>query len=75
MRAERFEPDDFTVGPGAVATVTNTGTTAHTLTAQDGSVDTGPIAPVAGTTLTAASQPGAYAYLCTFHHFMRGILT
>ncbi|MGW3076574.1 MULTISPECIES: cupredoxin domain-containing protein [unclassified Kitasatospora] len=70
-----FEPADFTAGPGAVVTVTNTGTTAHTLTAQDGTFGTGPIAPGATATVTAPSQPGAYAYLCSFHHFMRGILT
>ncbi|GAA2992577.1 hypothetical protein GCM10010519_27610 [Streptomyces lactacystinicus] len=75
IRDFSFEPDSFTVSPGAVVTVTNTGTTTHTLTAQDGTFDTGPIAPGAAATLTAPSQPGAYSYLCTFHHFMRGILT
>ncbi|MFD5436446.1 cupredoxin domain-containing protein [Kitasatospora sp. NPDC127067] len=75
IRDFSFEPDNFTVGPGAVVTVTNTGTTTHTLTAQDGTFDTGPIAPGAAATLTAPSQPGAYSYHCTFHHFMRGILT
>ncbi|MGW7443925.1 cupredoxin domain-containing protein [Kitasatospora sp. NPDC054795] len=75
IRDFSFEPDNFTVTPGAVVTVTNTGTTTHTLTAQDGAFDTGPIASGATATLTAPSQPGAYSYLCTLHHFMRGILT
>ncbi|MEV7189449.1 cupredoxin domain-containing protein [Kitasatospora sp. NPDC093102] len=75
IRDFSFEPGDFTAGPGAVVTVTNTGTAAHSLTAQDGSFDTGPIAPGATAALTAPTQPGAYSYLCAFHHFMRGILT
>lgn len=75
VRDFSFEPADFTVTPGAVMTVTNTGTTDHTLTAQDGGFDTGPIAPGATATVTAPSRPGAYSYLCSFHHFMRGILT
>ncbi|MFJ9445967.1 cupredoxin domain-containing protein [Kitasatospora sp. NPDC101235] len=75
IRNFSFEPGDFTAAPGAVVTVTNTGTTAHSLTAQDGGFDTGPVAPGATATLTAPTQPGAYSYLCTFHHFMRGILT
>ncbi|MFE7527616.1 cupredoxin domain-containing protein [Kitasatospora sp. NPDC057542] len=75
IRDFSFEPGDFTAAPGAVVTVTNTGTTAHSLTAQDGGFDTGAIAPGATATLTAPTQPGAYSYLCTFHHFMRGILT
>ncbi|WP_259316495.1 cupredoxin domain-containing protein [Kitasatospora xanthocidica] len=75
IRDFSFEPADFTLGPGTAVTVTNTGTTAHTLTAQDGTFDTGPIAPGGSATLTAPTQPGGYSYLCTFHHFMRGILT
>lgn len=75
IRDFSFEPADFTLGPGAVVTVTNTGTTTHSLTAQDGTFDTGPIAPGATATLTSPHQPGAYSYLCSFHHFMRGILT
>ncbi|MEU1283193.1 cupredoxin domain-containing protein [Kitasatospora sp. NPDC005856] len=75
IRDFSFEPADFTVGPGAAVTVTNTGTTTHSLTAQDGTFDTGPIVPGATATLTGPTQPGAYSYLCSFHHFMRGILT
>ncbi|MEU3569056.1 cupredoxin domain-containing protein [Kitasatospora sp. NPDC036755] len=75
MRDFSFEPADLTVRPGTVVTVTNTGTTPHTLTAQDGTFDTGPVAPGATATVTAPSQPGASSYLCAFHHFMRGTLT
>ncbi|MGW1177907.1 cupredoxin domain-containing protein [Kitasatospora sp. NPDC002543] len=75
IRDFSFEPADLTVRPGTVVTVTNTGTTPHTLTAQDGTFDTGPVAPGATATVTAPSQPGASSYLCAFHHFMRGTLT
>ncbi|MEV8327309.1 cupredoxin domain-containing protein [Kitasatospora sp. NPDC056731] len=70
-----FEPANFTVRPGAVVTVRNADTVDHTLTAQDRSFDTGTIAPGASATFTAPARPGASSYLCTLHHFMRGILT
>ncbi|MER7752230.1 cupredoxin domain-containing protein [Kitasatospora sp. NPDC097643] len=70
-----FDPANFTVHRGAVVTVHNADTTTHTLTAQDRSFDTGPIAPGTTAAFTAPAQPGAYSYLCTYHHFMRGILT
>ncbi|MQS11234.1 hypothetical protein F7Q99_02755 [Streptomyces kaniharaensis] len=70
-----FQPANLTVGPGAVVTVTNADTVEHTLTAQDRSFDTGPITPGGTATFEAPTQPGAYSYLCTLHHFMRGILT
>lgn len=71
----QFQPADFTIRPGGTVTVVNTDTVEHTLTAQDRGFDTGPIAPGASATFTAPTQRGAYSYLCTFHHFMRGILT
>ncbi|MFF3003515.1 cupredoxin domain-containing protein [Kitasatospora sp. NPDC057940] len=75
IRDFAFEPADFTVRPGAVVTVRNADTVDHTLTAQDGGFDTGTIAPGASATFTAPARPGASSYLCTLHHFMRGILT
>ncbi|MEE1786454.1 cupredoxin domain-containing protein [Streptomyces sp. SP17BM10] len=70
-----FQPANLTVRPGGTVTVVNADTVAHTLTAQDRTFDTAPIAPGASATFTAPTQRGAYAYQCTFHHFMRGILT
>ncbi|MEV7930297.1 cupredoxin domain-containing protein [Kitasatospora sp. NPDC088779] len=75
IRDFAFEPADFTIRPGAVVTVRNADTVDHTLTAQDRSFDTGTIAPGASATFTAPARPGASSYLCTLHHFMRGILT
>ncbi|MGA5823104.1 cupredoxin domain-containing protein [Kitasatospora sp. NPDC094028] len=70
-----YQPADFTVPAGTRVTVVNADTVSHTLTAQDGSFDTGPIAPGASAVLTAPARPGDYPYRCTFHHFMRGTLT
>ncbi|MFJ4188608.1 cupredoxin domain-containing protein [Kitasatospora sp. NPDC089509] len=76
IRDFAFDPADFTVHPGAVVTVRNTGTVTHTLTAQDPTTfDTGPIAPGGTASFIAPSQPGTYPYLCGYHHFMRGLLT
>ncbi|MFJ8477978.1 cupredoxin domain-containing protein [Kitasatospora sp. NPDC094011] len=76
IRDFAFDPADFTVHPGAVITVRNTGTVTHTLTAQDPTTfDTGPIAPGGTASFIAPSRPGTYPYLCGYHHFMRGLLT
>ncbi|MEV7598475.1 cupredoxin domain-containing protein [Kitasatospora sp. NPDC089797] len=76
IRDFAFDPADFTVPPGSVVTVRNAGTVTHTLTAQDpSSFDTGPVAPGATVTFTAPGAPGTYPYLCSYHHFMRGLLT
>ncbi|MFE2413541.1 cupredoxin domain-containing protein [Kitasatospora sp. NPDC059408] len=70
-----FQPANFTVRPGGTVTVVNADTVEHTLTAQDRTFDTAPIAPGDSATFKAPAQRGAYSYQCTFHHFMRGILT
>ncbi|MGW2253392.1 cupredoxin domain-containing protein [Kitasatospora sp. NPDC001660] len=70
-----FQPADFTVRPGGTVTVVNADTVEHTLTAQDHSFTTAPIPPGTSATFKAPLRRGAYSYLCTFHHFMRGILT
>ncbi|MEU8515702.1 cupredoxin domain-containing protein [Kitasatospora sp. NPDC048722] len=71
----QFQPANFTVRPGGTVTVVNTDAVEHTLTAQDRTFGTAPIAPGATATVTAPAQRGPYSYQCTFHHFMRGILT
>lgn len=70
-----FEPAALTLRPGATVTVTNQDSTAHTLTADDKSFDTGTIAPGATATITAPQQSGPHAYICTIHPFMHGTLT
>ena len=67
-----FSPDKQTVAAGATVTVTNNDTTAHTVTADDGSFDTKEIQPGASATLKV---DGSTTYHCEIHDYMRGTLT
>lgn len=58
---------------GATIAWTNTDAVAHTVTADDGSWDSGPIAPGATWRRTFATA-GDYSYHCTPHPFMRGVV-
>jgi plastocyanin len=60
---------------GGTVTVVNADGVAHTLTADDGSFDTGSIGGGATSTVTAPSAPGTYEFFCTIHPSMRGSLT
>jgi plastocyanin len=63
------------VAAGATVTVTNMDSQAHTVTADDGSSFDVLIKGSGGTaTFTAPTQPGSYAYHCTFHANMHGTL-
>ena len=71
-----FHPSTMTVKAGAVVTVTNADSTAHTVTATGAKAfDTGTIAPGRTVTFTAPKSPGSYPYICTLHPFMKGTLT
>ncbi|MFF2508053.1 cupredoxin domain-containing protein [Streptomyces sp. NPDC058067] len=70
-----FHPAKVEAAPGTKVTVTNQDSTAHTLTADDKSFDTGHIAPGKSATFTAPSKSGAYSYHCTIHPTMHGTLT
>ena len=65
----------LTVGPGATVAVTNADGASHTLTADDGSFDTGSIATGAVATIQAPSAPGTYQIFCSIHPSMQGTLT
>jgi plastocyanin len=68
--------DPITVSPGATVTVTNMDTAEHTVTADQGSAFDVEVKENGGTaTFTAPSQPGTYAYHCTYHPNMHGTLT
>jgi plastocyanin len=69
-----FAPKSMTVSPGATVTVKNNDSTAHTLTANNKSFDTGGINAGGSKTFTAPTKPGTYAYICTIHPFMKGTL-
>jgi plastocyanin len=69
-----FSPADLTVAVGDTITVTNNDGAPHTLTAEDGSFDTGRLdrGESAEITLTSA---GTFLFKCAFHPAMRGTIT
>jgi plastocyanin len=71
MRGFAFAPETLTVPVGTEVTWTNGDPTEHTVTAEDGSFDSGPIA-ADGTFSRRFEQAGAITYLCEIHPSMRG---
>lgn len=68
-----FDPDKLTVKAGDTITVTNRDGAAHTLTADDGSFDTGDLQGDESSEITI-DEPGKYSYLCEIHQYMKGTL-
>src|SRR5215217_3160484 len=66
-----FEPGTLTVPAGTTVTWTNTGNRPHTVTADDGSFDSGRLDPGEQFSQTF-DQPGTFAYHCGFHPEMQG---
>lgn len=67
--------EPVTVPPGAVVAVTNLDDAAHTVTSDQGSAfDVDIRGSGATATFTAPSVPGTYAYHCTYHPNMHGML-
>src|SRR5215218_3567246 len=66
-----FEPGTLSVPAGATVTWTNTGSRPHTVTADDGSFDSGRLDPGEQFSQTF-DQPGTFAYHCGFHPEMQG---
>lgn len=64
-----------TVAPGASIEVTNLDGAPHTLTADDGSFDTGNLAQNQAGAITAPTTPGTYSYFCAIHPSMTGSVT
>jgi plastocyanin len=71
-----YTPTDITVVVGVNNTVTwvNNDNMAHTVTASDGSFDSGNLNPGAAYVHTFTS-PGIYHYICTYHIWMQGTVT
>jgi plastocyanin len=69
-----FDPSSLTANVGDTVTWTNTGTQAHTVTAPDGSFDSGLVNPGDTFSLTLASA-GTFSYTCTPHPWMKATLT
>jgi plastocyanin len=79
----RFEPPTFSVPAGTTLLFANVGGRPHTLTADDGSFDSGVVTPgaeggrFAGTNATLTlGRPGTFAFHCEVHpQAMRGTIT
>lgn len=65
-----FSVNSLTVSAGTKVTWTNNDATTHTVTADDGSFDSGNIAP-GGSFSKTFSTAGAYAYHCSIHSTMK----
>jgi plastocyanin len=64
-----FHPDRIQVTAGQKVTWTNKDTTAHTVTASDGSFDSGSLAPGKSFSFTF-DKAGTVSYHCSFHQSM-----
>jgi plastocyanin len=69
-----FHPASVTVAAGDTISWTNEDAAAHTVTADDGSFDTGTLDKGASGSHTFASA-GTFAYHCTIHPTMHGTVT
>jgi plastocyanin len=66
MQIVTFDPAELHVAPGTMVTWTNPSALVHTVTADDGSSDSGDVAP--GNAYTQEfDTPGTYAYYCQYH--------
>jgi plastocyanin len=68
-----FTPPSSSVTSGTAVIWTNAGPSNHTVTANDGSFDSGTI-QVNGKFSFTPTKPGSYAYHCTIHPTMQGTL-
>jgi plastocyanin len=66
-----YAPSSSEISPGTWVTWSNNGQDAHTVTAADGSFDSGNLDPSEGFSWYF-DQPGVYAYLCSLHPWMTG---
>ncbi len=69
-----FSPSASTVKKGVTVTFTNSDSVGHTVTADDGSFDTGNINSGASQTITF-SKAGTFTYHCSVHPTMKGTIT
>jgi len=75
IEAKDFSLTSITVAPGTSVKVENTGSATHTVTADDGTFDSGKVAGGASGSLTAPTAPGEYPFHCAIHASMTGTLT
>jgi plastocyanin len=68
-----YSPARLQVAVGTEVTVMNADGAPHTLTADDGSFDTGDLDGGATATISIRS-PGRYGYFCDIHNYMTGVI-
>ena len=68
-----FKPQNLTVAKGTRVEVTNADGTVHTLSATNGSFDTGDLAGGA-TKPVVLNRAGRFDYFCKIHNYMTGTL-
>jgi plastocyanin len=68
-----FTPDPYVADVGDDIRVVNLDGVVHTLTADDGSLDTGRLTSGADDSITV-TRPGVTSYHCEIHDFMRGLI-
>ena len=73
MRTMTFEPKRIEIAAGTTVRWTNNDQLVHTITADDGSWDSGPIEPGKTWSHTFA-QAGEFAFHCTPHPFMKALI-
>ena len=73
MRTMTFNPKRIEVAAGSTVRWTNNDQLVHTVTADDGSWDSGPIEPGKSWSHTF-TRPGEYSFHCTPHPFMKAVV-
>ena len=68
-----FRPGRLEVAAGTTIVWTNGGQVMHTVSADDGSLDSGPIEPGQRRSITF-TRPGTFPFHCTPHPFMTGVI-
>ena len=74
IRIKDFAYSALTVSPGATVTVHNMDQEAHTVTSDMSGLFNVNVPPGQMVTFTAPTTPGRYAYHCTYHGNMHGVL-
>lgn len=73
LKGDAFVPSTIVVTAGQTVTFDNEDDDAHTVTATDGSFDSKGLDTHQRWTHVFA-KPGRYAYFCTLHPFMKGVV-
>ena len=73
IRDFAYEPETLSASVGDTITIRNTDDTDHTVTADDGPIDTGDIAGD-GTATIDLTEAGTIPYHCDIHNYMTGTI-